>query len=113
MSGLLRSYGLTLGIPQGFNEDDEALTADLAAFWDARRIPMSAIGGRVGSDSTQDEVISGQLRGIDTEEEGEEVEEEPELPVVGDYERGESRICRTIASMKGDSGGFVFFHILY
>jgi hypothetical protein len=72
----------------GFSEDDEALAADLAAFRDARRTPTSAPGGRVGSDSTQDEVIDAQLRGIDTEEEGEEEEEEPGLPVAGDYERG-------------------------
>ncbi|RPB11694.1 hypothetical protein P167DRAFT_546256, partial [Morchella conica CCBAS932] len=73
---------------EGFSEDDEALAADLAAFRDARRTPTSAPGGRVDSDSAQDEVINARLRGIDTEEEGEEEEEEPELPVAGDYEGG-------------------------
>jgi hypothetical protein len=72
---------------EGFSEDDEVLAANVATFRYARRTPMSASGGRVGSDSAQDEVINYQLRGIDTEEEGEEEEEEPELPVVGDYER--------------------------
>ncbi|KAH0604975.1 uncharacterized protein H6S33_004957, partial [Morchella sextelata] len=73
---------------EGFSEDDEALAADLAAFRDARRTSRSAPGGRVRSDNAQYEVINAQLRGIDTEEEGEEEEEKPELPVAGDYERG-------------------------
>ncbi|KAH8145413.1 uncharacterized protein LAJ45_10535 [Morchella importuna] len=78
--------GVTIEIipEKGFSEDDEALPADLAAFRDARRTPTSATGGRVDSDSAQDEVINARLRGIDTEEEGEEEEEEPELPVAGD-----------------------------
>jgi hypothetical protein len=72
---------------EGFSEDNEALAADLAAFRDARRTSTSATGGRIGSDSIQDEVINAQLRSIDTEEEGEEEEEELKLPVAGDYER--------------------------
>ncbi|KAH8152788.1 uncharacterized protein LAJ45_03013 [Morchella importuna] len=99
---------------EGFSEDDEALAADLAAFRDARRTPTSAPGGRVDSDSAQDEVINARLRGINTEEEGEEEEEEPELPVAGDYEGGGGRrMCRTITSAKGDSGGFRLIRILY
>jgi hypothetical protein len=73
---------------EGFSKDDEALAADLATFRDARRTPTSALGGRVGSNSTQDEVNNAHLHAIDIEEEGEEEEEEPELPVAGDYERG-------------------------
>ncbi|RPB07084.1 hypothetical protein P167DRAFT_579681 [Morchella conica CCBAS932] len=82
--------GVTIEIipEEGFSEDDEALAADLAAFRDARRTPTSATGGRVDSDSAQDEVINARLRGIDTQEEGEEEEEEPELPVAGDYKGG-------------------------
>jgi hypothetical protein len=73
---------------EGFSEDDEALAADLAAFRDAQRTPTSALEGRVGSDSAQEEVINAQLNVIDTEEEGEEEKEEPILPVAEDYERG-------------------------
>ncbi|KAH8144503.1 uncharacterized protein LAJ45_11478 [Morchella importuna] len=82
--------GVTIEIipEEGFSDDDEALAADLAAFRDARRTPTSAPGGQVDSDSAQDEVINARLRGIDTEEEGEKEEEEPELPVAGDYEGG-------------------------
>ncbi|KAH8155094.1 uncharacterized protein LAJ45_00103 [Morchella importuna] len=107
--------GVTIEIipEEGFSEDDEALAADLAAFRDARRTPTSAPGGRVDSDSAQDEVINARLRGIDTEEEGEEEEEELELPVAGDYEGGGRRMCRTITSAKGDSGGFLLIRILY
>ncbi|KAH8149082.1 uncharacterized protein LAJ45_06621 [Morchella importuna] len=78
--------GVTIEIipEEGFSEDDEALAADLAAFRDARRTPTSAPGGRVDSDSAQDEVIDARLRGIDTEEEGEEEEEETELPWGGE-----------------------------
>jgi hypothetical protein len=71
---------------EGLSEDDEALAADLAAFRDARRTPMSASGGGFSSDSAQNEVINAQLRGIDTEEEVDEKEEGQELPVAGDYE---------------------------
>ncbi|KAH8148899.1 uncharacterized protein LAJ45_06873 [Morchella importuna] len=69
--------GVTIEIipEEGFSEDDEVLAADLAAFRDARRTPTSAPGGRVDSDSAQDEVINARLRGIDTEGEGEEEEE--------------------------------------
>jgi hypothetical protein len=49
------------------SKDDEALTVDLAAFRDAQRRSTSASGGRVGSNSTQNEVINVQLHGIDTE----------------------------------------------
>jgi hypothetical protein len=38
-------------------------------------------------------VINAQLRGIDTKEEMEEEEEEPELPVAGNYERGGGAGC--------------------
>ncbi|KAH0609144.1 uncharacterized protein H6S33_001372 [Morchella sextelata] len=71
---VVKKKGVTIEvIPEdGFSEDDEALTADLAAFRDARK----------------DEVIYAQLRGIDSEEEGEKEEEEQELPVAGDCEGG-------------------------
>ncbi|KAH0609214.1 uncharacterized protein H6S33_001442, partial [Morchella sextelata] len=79
-------------IPQeGFSEDNEVLAAGLAAIQDARRILTSTTGTRIGSDSAQDEVINAQLHSIDTKEKGEEEEEEPELPVVEDYERGEEQ----------------------
>ncbi|KAH8144566.1 uncharacterized protein LAJ45_11361 [Morchella importuna] len=80
--------GVTIEIipEEGFSEDDEALAADLATFRDARRTSTSAPEGRVDFDSTQDEVINARLRGIDTEVDGEEEEEELELPVTGYYE---------------------------
>ncbi|KAH0608723.1 uncharacterized protein H6S33_001857, partial [Morchella sextelata] len=82
--------GVTIEVipEEGFSEEDEALPANLAAFRDVRRIPVSAPRGRVGSDSTQDEVINTQLRRIDIEENREEEEKEAELPVAEDYERG-------------------------
>ncbi|KAH0604910.1 uncharacterized protein H6S33_006578, partial [Morchella sextelata] len=60
-------------LEEGFSEDDKALAADLAAFQDAH---------------AENEVINAQVHGIDTEKDGEEEEEEPELPVVEGYEMG-------------------------
>ncbi|KAH0611883.1 uncharacterized protein H6S33_009935, partial [Morchella sextelata] len=80
--------GVTIEVipDDGFSEDDKALAADLTTFRDARRAFRGAPGGPSSSDNGQNEVIHAQLRGIDSEEKGEEEEEEQELPVAGDCE---------------------------
>ncbi|KAI5841734.1 hypothetical protein DFP73DRAFT_596298 [Morchella snyderi] len=72
--------GITIEVvpEDGFSEDVEALAADLAAFRNAQRAPLSTPGGLSGSDNGGglDEVVHAQLRGIEAEDESEGDEEE-------------------------------------